>query len=133
MGKVKNNIQIGIRISEATRAELVLLAEKKNISITEYARRAIDKQMEKDKMIYAGDSRIRDEDLTLLIDNAVDERMNNDMLKAKDIQIQLMNEQLKSKDDQIKLLREMLQLYKSQGNYDTVSPYCVAESKTLKR
>lgn len=132
MGKAKNNYQIGIRISEAKRIELIELSEKKNISITEYARRAIDKQMEKDKMIYSGDSSLQDEDLLLIVENAVDEKINNDLLKAKDVQIQLMSDQLKSKEEQIKLLREMVQLYKSQARYDTAA-YCVAEPKITKK
>lgn len=133
MTKPKNNRQIGIRVSDNVWEKVRELAEKKSISVTEYARRAIDKQMEKDKMIYQGNSSIIDEDITLLVDNAVDERLNNDMIKAKDIQIQLMSEQLKSKDEQIKLLREMLQLYKNQGQYDNTPAYCVAESKMTKK
>lgn len=133
MTKLKNNHQLGIRVSEEVWDELSKLADKKSISVTEYARRAINKQMEKDKMIYQGNSSIIDEDISILVDSAVDERLNNDMIKAKDIQIQLMSEQLKSKDEQIKLLREMLQLYKNQGTYDNTPAYCVAEPKITKR
>lgn len=132
MTKEKNNRQIGIRVSENTWRELTELADQKKISVTEYGRRAIQKQMDIDRKL-SGENRVREEDIAILIETAVDERLNNDTIKAKEIQIQLLSEQLKSKDEQIKLLREMLQLYKSQGNYDTVPPYCVAESKVKKQ
>lgn len=117
MTKEKNNRQIGIRVSENTWRELTELADQKKISVTEYGRRAIQKQMDIDRKL-SGENRVREEDIAILIETAVDERLNNDTIKAKEIQIQLLSEQLKSKDEQIKLLREMLQLYKSQGNYE---------------